>query len=326
MADFAAQTQPPMQKGLIQIITQRAQMMKRLRFIPVDGFSYRYNQQQSLGGIAFRALNQDYRTDPTLLAKGAMDTGIVNPETENLAIFGGGIQTDRQLVNKQGDAVRATRIISKTKRAGLHYDRNFFYGDPATDENAFTGLAYRCIRKQVIVAGDGKTADLSNNTDGPLTIAAVDLLMDSVFDDDSGKILCMNRTSRRNFSAEIRRNARGMGFSEFAGSQVIKYREAEVVVWDENADPDMPTIPNTEPFNGNPNTTSMFCVKLGGEDPEEGIQGLIGAELIEHVEVGLLGTFYLDMVESNAGLGVFHPRAAARLVGLQTGPIADLNP
>ena len=38
--------------------------------------------------------------------------------------------------------------------------------------------------------------------------------------------------------------------------------------------------------------------------------------MIEHVAVGLLGTYYSDIVEANMGLGVFHPRAACRVKGI----------
>jgi hypothetical protein len=48
----------------------------------------------------------------------------------------------------------------------------------------------------------------------------------------------------------------------------------------------------------------------------EYVQGLIGGGMIEHVAVGLLGTYYSDIVEANMGLGVFHPRAAIRLKGI----------
>jgi hypothetical protein len=49
--------------------------------------------------IAFRALNASYTADQ----------GVVNPYIESLAIFGGEVRTDYQIVNKQGDVVRANR-------------------------------------------------------------------------------------------------------------------------------------------------------------------------------------------------------------------------
>ncbi len=48
----------------------------------------------------------------------------------------------------------------------------------------------------------------------------------------------------------------------------------------------------------------------------EHVQGLIGSGMIEHVTVGLLGTYWSDIVEANMGLGMFHPRAAVRVKGI----------
>jgi hypothetical protein len=38
--------------------------------------------------------------------------------------------------------------------------------------------------------------------------------------------------------------------------------------------------------------------------------------MIEHIAVGLLGTYFSDIVEANLGLAVFHGRSAARLKGI----------
>ncbi len=59
-------------------------------------------------------------------------------------------------------------------------------------------------------------------------------------------------------------------------------------------------------------------IRLGSDVDGEHIQGLIGADMIEHVAVGLLGTYYSDIVEANMGLGMFHPRAACRVKGSPT--------
>ncbi len=64
-------------------------------------------------------------------------------------------------------------------------------------------------------------------------------------------------------------------------------------------------------------TTSLYVIRPGSDVDGEHVQGLIGAEMIEHVAVGLLGTFYSDIVEANMGLGMFHPRAACRIKGIE---------
>src|ERR671914_1499930 len=161
LLDFASQTRSPMRPGIVQEITNESVFLKALRFVPVDGFAYSYNRQTTLGGIAFRGLNESYTND----------TGVVNPQVETLSIFGGEVRTDRQLVNKQGDAVRANAIAAKVKKAGLFFDRYVIKGDPTTDPLQFYGLNARLTGSQVMSAG-------ANG--GPLTLDLLDAAMDSV--------------------------------------------------------------------------------------------------------------------------------------------------
>src|SRR5918993_2814667 len=140
LLDFANQTQTPLKRGVVQQITNESVFLRRLRFVPVDGFAYSYNRQTALGGIAFRGLNESYTND----------TGVVNPQVETLSIFGGEVRTDRQLVNKQGDVVRAGAIAGKVKKAGLFFDRYCLKGDPGVDGLQFYGLNARLTGSQLI--------------------------------------------------------------------------------------------------------------------------------------------------------------------------------
>src|SRR3979409_1473145 len=105
LLDFSNQSNPPLKRGLVSEITNESVFLRRLHFVPVNGFAYQYNRQKTLGGIAFRGLNESYTND----------TGVVNPQVETLSIFGGEVRTDRQLGNKKGDAVRATSIAANGK-------------------------------------------------------------------------------------------------------------------------------------------------------------------------------------------------------------------
>src|SRR3712207_5383595 len=143
LLDFTTQTTSPLKRGVVQEITNESVFLRRLNFVSVDGFAYSYNRQKTLGGIAFRGLNEGY----------ANDAGVINPQVETLSIFGGEVRTDRQLVNKQGDVVRAGAIAAKVKRAGLFFDRWVIKGDPATSPLQFYGLNARLAGNQVISAG-----------------------------------------------------------------------------------------------------------------------------------------------------------------------------
>jgi hypothetical protein len=300
LLDFANQTRSPMRRGIIQEITNESVFLKILRFVPVDGFAYSYNRQQTLGGIAFRGLNDDY-TD---------DVGVVNPQFETLSIFGGEVRTDRQIVNKQGDVARANAIAAKVKKAGLFFDRYVIKGDPMNDPLQFHGLNIRLKGNQVLSAGQSDGAAL-------LTLDTLDRALDSVAGSNARKVIVCNKAVRRQITA-LARSAGGTPMSQI-GVQVREYDGAPIHVLDEDGD-ETPILDFNESHGDSAVTTSLYVIRPGSDIDGEHVQGLIGSKMIEHVAVGLLGTFYSDLVESAMGLGMFHSRAACRVKGILAPP------
>src|SRR4051812_7934745 len=174
LLDFANQTQTPLKRGVVQEITNESVFLRRLRFIPVDGFAYQYNRQVSLGGIAFRGINDSYTND----------AGVINPQVETLSIFGGEVRTDRQLVNKQGDVVRAGAIAAKVKKAGLFFDRYVLKGDPGVNPLQFYGLNARLTGNQVI------TVDPNG---GAMGLDFLDRALDAVPGSNDRKFIVCNK-------------------------------------------------------------------------------------------------------------------------------------
>jgi hypothetical protein len=296
LLDFANQTQTPLKRGIVQEITNESVFLRRLRFVPVDGFAYAYNRQATLGGIAFRGLNESY----------AHDTGVVNPQVETLSIFGGEVRTDRQLVNKQGDVVRAGAIAAKVKRAGLFFDRFVIKGDPAASPLQFYGLNARLTGEQVL--------SLDPSGGAPLSLDLLDKALDRVPGSNDRKIIVCNKEVRRQITALIRAAAGGSAMREI-GAQARDYDGAAIEVLDEDGD-ESPILAFDETHGVDTDTTSLYVIRPGSESDGNYVQGLIGSKLIEHVAVGLLGTYYSDIVEANMGLGMFHPRAACRVKGI----------
>jgi len=295
LLDFANQTQAPLKRGVVQEITNESLFLRRLHFVPVDGFSYSYNRQKTLGGIAFRGLNESY----------ANDTGVVNPMVETLSIFGGEVRTDRQLVNKQGDSVRANAIAAKVKKAGLFFDRYVIKGDPAADALQFYGLNARLTGAQVLTTG-------ANGA--PLTLDLLDQALDAVAGANDRKMIVCNKVVRRKITALLRAAAGGSAISEI-GPQAREYDGAPIEVLDEDGN-EAPILAFDETQGSSNVTTSLYVLRPGGDVDGQHVQGLIGANLVEHVAVGLQGTYFTDIVEANMGLGMFHPRAACRVKGI----------
>ncbi len=295
LVDFANQTTEPLKKGLVQKITNESVFLRRLRFIPVDGFTYEYRRQDTLGGIAFRTLNASYTPDQ----------GVVNPYIESLAIFGGEVKTDRQFVNKQGDVVRANAIAGKVRKAGLFFDRYVIKGDPAVDPTQFYGLNARLAGSQVFSMG---------TNGGTLTLAAIDQALDAVVGSNSQKIIVCNKAIRRRITSLVLAAAGGAAVLD-VGRQLAEYNGAPVEVIDEDGD-EQPILDFNETQGSSSLTTSLYVIRPGSDTDGEYMQGLVGSRMVEHVMVGLLGTYFSDIVEANMGLALFHARSAARIKGI----------
>lgn len=296
LIDYVNQTEDPMKKGMVQKITNESIFMRLFNFVEVDGFTYSYNRQETLGGIAFRGLNETFTND----------TGVVNPQVESLAILGGTVQTDRQIANKpNGGKVRANFIAAKVKKSGLFYDKYVIDGDPAVNAKQFYGLNARLTGNQVItVATNG----------GALTLANVDLLIDRVVGNKVGKVLVMNKACRRKLTALIIASAGGAAVLD-VGKQATEYDGIPIEILDEDGD-EAAILGEDETCGSSNVTSSIYCIRLGTDTDGEYVQGLANPKMIEHVDYGERNGVVDDLVEGVMGMAVFHPRAAARLKGV----------
>jgi hypothetical protein len=246
LIDFAVTTEDSMRRGLIQKITNESTFLRILRFIPVDGFSYEYGEQTTLGGVAFRGINQQY----------SPDAGVINPKFETLAIFGGEIDTDRQLADLRDGAVRVNAILAKTRKAGLFYDSMCINGNPAAIDKSFYGLKARLTGNQVISAG---------TNGGSLTIPLMDKLLDAVVGPNESKILIMSKYQRRALKAALIAAATGTSIVEI-GAAIPSYDGAKIEILDEDGD-EAPILPQTETWGSSNVTSRIYCVRPG-QDPE----------------------------------------------------------
>ena len=103
-----------------------------LPFVTVEGNSFKYNQENTLGGAAFYAVN----------AVWAEGTAAFTQKTANLSILGGDADVDnfiQRTMSDQSDQ-RATQIAMKAKSVRRAFETAFVTGDSATDPSSFDGL------------------------------------------------------------------------------------------------------------------------------------------------------------------------------------------
>ena len=298
LLEAAKLVQDPLKRGVIEIFPRISPVLERLPFFQVNGQAYKYNQEQTLPGIGFRGINESYTES----------TGIVNPQVEALYILGGISKVDRALVKTQGNVnnLRATYDAMKAKSTALEYTKMFLKGANATNPKEFDGLENRCTGNQVINMGSTSGGDT-------LTLDGLDLLLDAV--QGGADVLFMNKTMRRKVNKLIRAAGQATEVvSDAFGRQLLSYAGVPIAVIEQDKD-GAEILPFTEanPGGGAAASTSIYAVKFG---VAEYVSGLQCGEM-DVLDQGLSGIFYSTLIEWICGLGVFHPKAAARLRGIK---------
>lgn len=300
--EAAKLSQNPLQQGIVEVFAKNNPVLQVMPFIDIAGNAYSYNREGVLPGIAWRGINESYTES----------TGVVNPQTETLAILGGDSDIDVALV-KQGVGsadIRATYDAMKAKAASLNFLWTFFNSD-GTDPRQPIGLRNRLIGAQVIDQGSTSGGDV-------LTLDKVDQLIDAVEGDPTA--LFMSRTLRRKLNALIGTSGALMLPSVDAfGNQVMKYRDIPIYTapTDASMGPYGALFPFTEanPGGGAAASSSIYAIRFDVADGIHGIQ-------TEPMSVRDLGEqqvkpVYRTRIEWYCGFAVKHPRAAARLRGIK---------
>lgn len=298
LLEAAKLVQNPLQRGVIEIFPRVSPVLERLPFFNVNGQAYVYNQEETLPGVAFRGINGSYTES----------TGVVNPVTERLYVLGGISAVDRALVKTQGNVnnLRATYDGMKAKAVALEFTKKFFKGSSETDPNEFDGLEARLTGNQVINAGNTSGGDA-------LTTDKLDELIDSV--QGSPDVLFMNKAMRRKVNALVRESSQATeAVSDAFGRRLFSYAGIPIAVIEEDKDGNL-ILPFTEdnPGGGTAASTSIYAVRFGAAEWVSGLQA--GAMDVE--DLGLNSTKYETLIEWICGMGVFHPKAAARLRGIK---------
>jgi hypothetical protein len=288
----------PLKRGVIEIFPRTSPVLERLPFFNVNGQAYKYNIEETLPGIAFRGINESY----------SEDTGVVNPAVEALYIMGGLSKVDRALIKTQGNVnnLRAIYDGMKAKAAALTYTAKFFNGDNSNDPNEFDGLEKRLTGLQVIDAGSTAGGDV-------LTLDKMDELLDAV--QGGADVLFMNKIMRRKVSTLVRAAGQAIEtVSDAFGRQLTAYAATPIAVIEEDKDGNQILAFDEDDSNGDAaSCTSIYAVRFGLAEYVSGLQ----AGDMDVLDQGLSGTQFTTLIEWITGLGVFHPKAAARLRGIK---------
>ena len=299
----------PLRSGIIEKFARSSPVLLAADFQDVGGLAYRYTEEGALPGVGFRGINQAFTEE----------TGILNPQVESLAIFGGDADTDVALVKTQptnniGD-LRATYDGMKVKSMAGFLTLKFFKGDNTSDPTEFDGMERRLTGSQLIDAGATSGGDV-------LTLAKLDELLDAVDKvgdgTETGRTwLYMNRTMRRKVNTLIRAagQARETVSGDF-GIQFDAYAGIPIgVIEEDNAG--NPIFPFTEanPGGGVAASTSIYAVTWSADE----YTSLLEAGSISVRDLGEISEkpVYRTRIEWYLSPAIFNKRGAARLQGIK---------
>lgn len=310
LAQAALLSENDLQRGVIEIFVQESPVLDRLPLMSIEGNAYAYNEEATLPGVAFRAVNEAYTES----------TGTVNQKTESLVILGGDADVDRFIVQTRGNLndQRATQTRMKVKAASYKFQDTFFNGDVTVDTKAFDGLKKRLTGNQVI---DYATNGAGVNTDDATRNGFFDALDDLV-----SRVPGLNAGNGAIYAnsliqGKIRSAGRRVGGVDFfkedtTGKRILTWNGIPVLDPGANL-AGANILPQSETQGSSSLASSVYAVKFGEGEEDGGVTGLTnGGVMVDDLGQLQEKPVYRTRIEFYCGLGVFSGKAAARLRGV----------
>jgi hypothetical protein len=290
LAEAAKLATDVLQRGVIETIIKDSPILQFLPFMTIEGNSYKYTQENTLGSADFYAVNSTW----------AESTATFTQQSASLAILGGDADVDNfiQRTTSNVQDQRAVQVAKKAKAVAHKFEQTFVDGNVFTDPNSFNGVKNLITNPdQVVTAGTNGAS---------LTLAMIDDLIDRV---KGGKpdMLLMSKRSRRKLKSLLQASTHYVerGESSF-GQQVMLYDGIPVEVSD--------FISDAETQGTSSACSSIYALSFGAEEALSGLQN--GG--IEVIDVGQLETKDATRVRIRwyCGLALFNQLRCARLVGV----------
>lgn len=280
-----------LQRGVIEIFAQTSPVLELLPMMTIAGNSYQYNQEGTLPNVEFRDINQGY----------VESTGTVIQKQESLVRLGGDVDVDKFIAQTLGNVnnQRAIQTNMKVKRLSKTFTQTFFRGDRSKNPLEFDGLNLRIAQnKQVIVAAENGTN---------LKLPLLHELLDAV--EGGADVLFMSKAMRRELQKLLEGQAHYIQVGkdnfgrpiEYFGDVQIRTMEEDVLSFDEQI--------GKETKSG-----SIYAVRFGAQEYVSGLTN--GGVMVEDLGEIDAKPVYRTRVEFYCGLADFHPKSAARLIGL----------
>jgi hypothetical protein len=309
LAQSALLSQNDLQRGVLETFVQVSPVLDRLPLMDIEGNAFAYNEEATLPGIEFRAVNAAYTES----------TGTVNQKTESLVILGGEADVDTFIVKTRGNLndQRATQTAMKVKAASYKFQDAFINGDTAVDANSFDGLKKRLTGSQIIDTGTNGIPVLgSTDAERHAFFDALDQGLAAVpgINGDNGAIYMASQILAKIGSSARRLTMFDQTTDDF-GKKILRYNNIPLLDIGLKADGSA-IIPVTETQGSNSDSSSLYVVRFGQDEGDQAVTGLTNGG----VDVRDLGELhskpvFRTRIEFFCGVGVFGGKAAARVRG-----------
>jgi hypothetical protein len=312
LVEAAKLSENDLQRGVVETFILQTVVLDRLPLESIEGNAFAYNEEATLPGVEFRAVNSAY----------AESTGTFNQKTESLVILGGDADVDTFIQRTRGNLndQRAVQTAMKVKAAVLKFQDTYINGDVAVDANSFDGLKKRLTGAQVIdPGGNGIPVVGADDAARHAFFDQVDALLAAV--PGGADALYMNDIIRGKFRSAARRvGGWNMERDDF-GRSIEFYNDVPLFDIGSKADGTR-IIPQTEVEGADNATSSIYAVHYSESEAEAGVMGLFnGPSADQPIDVRDLGEIdskpvLRTRIEAFLGLAVFG-RGAARLKGVK---------
>lgn len=313
LAEAAKYATDQLRRGIIETFVLESPVLSMLNFIELNGNAYKYNEETTLPGVEFRAVNAAYTES----------TGVITPKTETIVILGGEADVDRFLVQTRGGPnaiadLRSEQEFMKVKSLTHKWQDTFINGDTAVDANSFDGLKKRLTGTQLLTTGaNGINVVGADDATRQTFFDQLDLLLAQV--DGGADALFMNVAIRQKIQSSARRLGWPLTEEDVAeGQRIIRYSGIPMIDIGKKAD-GTNIIPITETQGTSTDSSSIYAVKLAAGEDVSGVLGLTnGFVMVDDLGFLEAKPVFRTRVELYSGIAVFG-KGAARLQGVRNG-------
>ena len=310
LVEFAKECNDPLVKGVADTLWRESDPMK---YIPWENIGSLYKKMlriQTLPSVARRKLNATW----------ASASGTTEPVTEGIALIGGNIDIDKEMVegNQTIEDIRTIQTTMKVTALAYEFNDTFINGSQLTDEDDIDGLKARCNRTdmsaQKLLSATGTSYIDDTQAHALSFLKEMDKLTYSI-DGHSPTFLVTNSMGLRNINSALRIADVLNKTKDQFGNLVTMWGNAPIYDIGVDADQSTLIIP-AEDIAGAAGSGyfSIYAVKVGEGTDFWGIQ----KHPLEVKDAGLLEdqVTYRTNVNWPVGLAQIKKRSIARLYGI----------